>query len=94
MVPHLAGARAAVGPAGRMQLRLGSRIRRALPRRGPVWRAGGRAMTDDRDTRATDAVAAGVVSGGFMLAVLGAIIAAIVLHPALVITLGRRRRGP
>jgi hypothetical protein len=51
-------------------------------------------MTDDRDTRATDAVAAGVVSSGVMLAILRAIVAAIVLHPALAITLGRRRRGP
>jgi hypothetical protein len=38
-------------------------------------------MHDDRDVKTADALAAGVVSGGGMLAVLGAIIAAIVLHP-------------
>jgi hypothetical protein len=44
--------------------------------------------------KTADAVAAGVVSGGVMLAILGAIVAAIVLHPALAVTLGRRRRSP
>jgi hypothetical protein len=44
-------------------------------------------MYNDRDVKTADALAAGVVSGGGMLAILGAIIAAIVLHPALAITL-------
>jgi hypothetical protein len=37
--------------------------------------------------KTADALAAGVVSGGVMLAILGAIVVAIVLHPALAITL-------
>jgi hypothetical protein len=44
-------------------------------------------MVDNQDARTADAFAAGVVSGGVMLAILGAIIVAIVLHPALANTL-------